>query len=202
MSSTKIKLCGMRRMQDIAAVNDLKPDFIGFIFWAPSHRYVTPTEAMQMKTALDPSIKAVGVFVDAPVDLVAKLLNDDVIDMAQLHGHEDNVYIEQLRQCSVKPVIQAFKVKTPADLDRAACSTADHLLLDSGTGSGEAFDWSLVKDFHKPFFLAGGLHPDNVQAAMHQVQPWAVDVSSGIETDKFKDIEKVRAFVNNVRNAK
>lgn len=199
--STRIKLCGMSRPQDILAVNALKPEYIGFVFFAKSSRYVSPAQAMALKAMLDPAIRAVGVFVDAPVPLVAKLLQDGVIDLAQLHGHEDEAYIARLRSLTDKPIIQAFRVKERADLDRAVRSSADHILLDSGAGSGETFDWSLVKDVPRPFFLAGGLHPDNVAAAIAQAAPWAVDVSSGIETDKLKDPDKMQAFVQHVRRA-
>lgn len=198
--STKIKLCGMRRPQDIAAVNALKPDYIGFIFLPASHRYVTPAEAAALKKQLDPAIQAVGVFVDVPMTQIAELLNNGVIDAAQLHGHETNEDIALLRTLTGKPIIQAFRVRTPEDAAKAEASAADHILLDSGAGSGECFDWSLVSGVKRPFFLAGGLHPDNVTAAIAQVHPFAVDVSSGIETDKFKDENKMRAFVENVRS--
>lgn len=201
MNNTKIKLCGMRRPEDIQAVNRLLPDYIGFIFLETSHRYVTPEKAAELKAMLDARIKAVGVFVDAPLEVVAQLLNADVIDLAQLHGHETNEYIARLRTMTEKPIIQALKVRTPADLQRAEESTADHILLDSGAGSGECFDWSLVKDVQRPFFLAGGLHPGNVEAAIRQIHPYGVDVSSGIETDKFKDEEKMSAFISNARSA-
>lgn len=201
MSNMKIKLCGMRRREDILAVNELKPDYVGFIFWPKSHRCVTPETAKELKALLDPAIRAVGVFVDETPEAVSALLNAGIIDMAQLHGHEDNAYIQTLRGFTDKPVIQAFKVRSAEDLAAAEQSAADEILLDSGTGSGECFDWSLVKDAKRPFFLAGGLHPGNVQAAIRQVRPCAVDVSSGIETDKFKDPDKMRAFVENARHA-
>lgn len=201
MSDTRIKLCGMRRPQDIAAANALRPDYIGFIFLAASHRYVDPETAMALRGMLDPAIRAVGVFVDAPVPLVAKLLEDGVIDLAQLHGHEDDAYIARLRARTDKPIIQAFKVRSAEDVARAEQSAADYILLDSGAGSGETFDWSLVAGAKRPFFLAGGLDPNNVAAAIGQVHPWAVDVSSGIETDKVKDPAKMQAFVINTRKA-
>lgn len=199
MSETKIKLCGMTREQDIAAVNALLPDYIGFIFWDKSSRNVSAAQASALKKKLDARIKAVGVFVDAPVETVASLLNDNIIDLAQLHGHEDQDYIAALRALTSKPLIQAFKIKTTDDIARAEASTADHILLDNGTGSGVAFDWSLVAGVKRPFFLAGGLSPENVAAAIAQIRPWAVDVSSGIETDKVKDPEKMKRFVENVR---
>lgn len=199
--STKIKLCGMFRMEDIAAVNALKPDYIGFVFFAKSSRNVPPEKAAELKAALDPAIRAAGVFVDAQVEFVADLLERGVIDVAQLHGHEDEQYIAQLRALTDKPIIQAFKVRSPEDAARAERSTADHILLDSGMGSGERFDWSLVAGVKRPFFLAGGLTPENAAAAIGQVHPYALDVSSGIETDKVKDPQKMRAFVENVRSA-
>lgn len=140
-------------------------------------------------------------FVDADEAYVADLLNQGIIDLAQLHGHEDEEYIARLRAMTLKPIIQAFKVRAAEDLERAVNSSADHILLDSGAGSGECFDWSLVKDVPRPFFLAGGLDPDNVDAAVRQVAPYGVDVSSGIETDKCKDEHKMRTFVEKIRCA-
>lgn len=201
MSGTKVKLCGMSRMADIEAVNELKPDYIGFVFFERSSRNVSPELAAALKAALDPQILAAGVFVDAAPEFVADLMNRGVIDIAQLHGHEDDTYIAALRMLTKGTIVQAFKVRTAENSARAEHSAADCILLDSGAGSGECFDWSLVKDVKRPFFLAGGLTPDNVQAAIAQIHPYAVDVSSGIETDRVKDRDKMRAFVENVRSA-
>lgn len=201
MSETKIKLCGMFRMQDIAVINTLKPDYAGFVFYPPSHRNISVAQAMAMREALHSSIKAVGVFVDSPARLVAKLLNDGVIDAAQLHGHEDAAYIAQLRRQTEKPIIQAIKIRTAEDGARAEASAADWVLLDNGLGTGERFDWSLIQTVRRPYFLAGGLDADNIAEAVRQLHPYAVDVSSGIETNKLKDADKMQRFVQAVRNA-
>ena len=198
---TRIKLCGLTRPCDIEWANDLRPDYIGFVFARKSRRYVSPEIAKALRAELDPAIQAVGVFVNEAPEVVADLLNTGVIDLAQLHGGEDEDYIKALRKLTDRPLIQAFRVENTADLERARQSTADHVLLDSGAGgTGMAFDWSVLKDFDRPFFLAGGLGQDNVVRAIKAVHPFAVDVSSGIETDGAKDCIKMTAFVNAVRH--
>ena len=196
---TKIKLCGLSRQCDIEWANELKPDYIGFIFWSKSKRNVSPERAKELKALLSPDIKAVGVFVDEPIENIAKLLSDNIIDLAQLHGSEDEEYIARLRTLSDKPIIKAFLLKSKEDAKRAEKSTADHILLDSGRGTGKGFDRSLLKNISRPYFLAGGLYPENVGIAVDTLSPYAVDVSSGIETDNFKDRNKMAAFVNAVR---
>ena len=196
---TKIKLCGLSRQCDIEWANELKPDYIGFIFWSKSKRNVSPERAKELKALLSPDIKAVGVFVDEPIENIAKLLSDNIIDLAQLHGSEDEEYIARLRTLSDKPRIKAFLLKSKEDAKRAEKSTADHILLDSGMGTGKGFDRSLLKNISRPYFLAGGLYPENVGIAVDTLSPYAVDVSSGIETDNFKDRNKMAAFVNAVR---
>lgn len=196
---TRIKLCGMTRLEDIAVVNDLKPDFIGFVFWEKSSRNVSPALAKELKAALSPEVKAVGVFVDEELETVADFLQQDIIDMAQLHGQEDNAYIEKLRSLTGKEIIKAFKVKGPETLREAESSPADYILLDSGKGSGLTFDWSAVEGIKRPYILAGGLHPDNVEKAICALAPYGVDVSSGIETDGKKDKGKMIDFVRKVR---
>ena len=199
---TKIKLCGLSRPCDIEAVNALLPDYIGFVFAKKSKRYVSPEAAGALREALNPAIRAVGVFVREDPAVVSGLLNGGVIDLAQLHGGEDEAYIARLRALTDKPIIQAFKIEAPADLDRARASKADYILLDNGAGgTGSAFDWSLLTGFDRPYFLAGGLGPGNVAQAIAALHPFAVDVSSGIETDGYKDVEKMRAFVMAARAA-
>ena len=198
---TKIKLCGMRRAADIQAANRLKPDYIGFVFAAKSKRYVTPEQAAGLKAMLDPDISAVGVFVNETPEAVADLLNSGVIDIAQLHGTEDEGYLSELRKLTDKPLIRAFRVRTGEDLDAAEKSPADFVLLDAGAGDGKTFDWDLLENFSRPCFLAGGLDPDNVREAIERCRPYAVDVSSGIETGGFKDETKMQAFVYTVRKA-
>lgn len=196
---TKVKLCGLSRFQDIEAVNRLKPDYIGFVFAAKSKRYVTPAQAAKLKGQLAPDIQAVGVFVNASVEQVAALLNNGTIDIAQLHGQEDAAYIQALRQRTDKPIWQAFRVSSLADVARAEESPADGILLDSGAGTGNVFDWSLLRQVQRPYFLAGGLDGTNVTDAIRTVRPYGVDVSSGIETDGRKDPEKMAQFVAAVR---
>lgn len=198
---TQIKFCGLTRLCDIEAANELHCAFIGFVFAEKSRRFIPPDRAAALKESLDPAIQAVGVFVDEDVRTVAGLLNDGTIGLAQLHGSEDNAYIEKLRTLTDRPVIQAFRVKTAADAAKAEKSIADCILLDAGAGEGETFDWSLIRNVKRPYFLAGGLTPDNVGEAVRTLHPFAVDVSSGIETGRTKDIEKMRAFAAAVRGA-
>ena len=198
--SPKIKLCGLSSVSDIEAVNALKPEFIGFVIWEKSKRYVSKDKAAELKKLLDPQIKAVGVFVDEDAEVVADLLNNDIIDIAQLHGSEDNSYIARLRELTDKPLIKAFQVKNSEDIANIENSDADYVLIDSGQGTGKAFDWKILEGVKRDFFLAGGLYPGNVAEAVKAVAPYAVDVSSGIETDGKKDRSKMERFVGNVRN--
>ena len=199
---TKIKFCGLTGDCDIDAANKLRPEYVGFVFAPKSKRYVTPERAAELKRRLADGIKAVGVFVNDNLYHVAELLNRGVIDIAQLHGSEDEEYIGQLRQLTDKPIIRAFRIKTAEDIAEAEKCTADHVLLDSGAGTGEVFDWKLIKNMKRPYFLAGGLSPDNVENAVEQLSPYAVDVSSGIETDGVKDKAKMAAFAAAVRGEK
>lgn len=199
---TRIKLCGLTRPEDIRAANAAGADYIGFVFAEKSRRFVSPAAAARLRALLAPGIQAVGVFVNAPVEQVAGLLAAGTIDMAQLHGSEDEDYLAALRQCTGKPILRAFRVDSPADVARAVRSQADFLLLDNGPGgTGRRFDWSLVKGVERPFFLAGGLCPENVAEAVRTVRPYAVDVSSGIETGGVKDAARMQAFVRTVRQA-
>lgn len=196
---TKIKLCGLTRPEDIAAANALEPDFVGFVFAPKSRRYVTGEQARALRSQLSPAIQAVGVFVDEEPEQVAALLEAGIIDLAQLHGREDECYLERLRALTEKPIIHAFPIKTPNDLERAQSSSADYILLDSGAGTGTTFDWGLLTSVRRPYFLAGGLGPDNVAQAIRTLHPWGVDVSSGIETGGVKDFHKMAAFAAAVR---
>ena len=130
---------------------------------------------------------------------MAKLLSGGVIEMAQLHGREDEKYIADLRWLTDNQIIQAFQIRSENDLALAASSTADYILLDSGGGSGERFDWTLIREVKRPFFLAGGLNPENISEAIRVVKPFAVDTSSGVEIDMLKDFEKMRRFIETAR---
>ena len=196
---TRIKLCGLTRPCDIEAANRLKPDYIGFVFAKKSRRYVSPEQAEVLKKQLSPEIRAVGVFVSEDPETVAGLLNRGIIDLAQLHGSEDEAYLTRLRELTDRPLLQAFRIAGEEDLHRAESSSADGILLDAGAGDGAVFDWKLLKGWSRPYFLAGGLEPGNVREAIRTLQPWGVDVSSGIETDGKKDPEKMAAFVTAVR---
>ena len=191
---TKMKFCGLKRPADIEAVNELQPDYIGFVFAKKSKRYVTPETVGELKALLRPEIQAVGVFVNEEAAVIADLLNTGVIDIAQLHGSEGEAEIAALRALTQKPIIQAFQVKTEEDVRTAEKSTADLILLDSGAGTGTTFDWEILHNVNRPYFLAGGLDPENVADAIKRAHPYAVDVSSGIETDGIKDREKMAAF--------
>ena len=196
---TKIKMCGLSRIEDIEAANAIKPDYIGFVFAEISKRRVSALEASKLKSKLDPDIKAVGVFLDDKLDFVASMLNLGIVDVVQLHGSEDEEYIEKVRQITNKPIIKAFIIRSKEDVERAEKSTADYILLDGGKGEGKVFDWSLLKNIKRPYFLAGGLNPGNASDAVKALKPYAVDVSTGIETDGVKDREKMTAFANTVR---
>lgn len=196
---TAIKMCGLTRECDIQAVNEIKPEYIGFVFWAKSKRYLSPEKALELKKQLDENIKAVGVFVDESVEKVAELLENDIIDIAQLHGHENEDYIKNLREMTDKPMIQAFRIRSESDIEKAVKSKADMILLDAGMGNGNVFDWSLIKNIQRPYFLAGGLNGENVAEAVKILKPYAVDVSSGIETDGLKDMKKMAEFSAVVR---
>lgn len=196
---TKIKLCGLSRPEDILYVNELMPEYIGFVFAPKSRRYVSPDKALELKQMLSSEIRAVGVFVNETPEQIVELLKKGIIDMVQLHGKEDELYIKRLRKITDKLVIKAFRIETAADIEAANRSVADYVLLDSGAGTGTAFNWKLIQGIKRPYFLAGGLSPDNIAKAMKQLTPYAVDVSSGIETDGYKDKEKMTAFISAVR---
>ncbi|MCH5273026.1 MAG: phosphoribosylanthranilate isomerase [Lachnospiraceae bacterium] len=199
---TKIKLCGLTRPCDIAYANALLPEYIGFVFAPASKRCLSAQAAKQLRKELRPEIIPVGVFVDEEPDAVIDLLKKGIIKAVQLHGKEDDDYIRSLRAASDCTIIKAFRIKTKEDIEAANRSPADFVLLDSGGGTGSAFDWSLIRHIRRDYFLAGGLTPENVAAAVSEFAPFAVDASSSLETDGFKDQNKMTAFVSAVRNRK
>lgn len=199
---TRIKICGLFREQDIAFARDAAPDYVGFILnFPPSHRNLSPERAAELRAGLPPEIRAVGVFVDRPLDEVAAAAARIRLDAVQLHGREDDAYIDALRAAAALPVWKAFRVRSKEDLAAAADSAADEILLDNGYGTGEAFDWRLAGGFRRPFILAGGLTPETIPGAVAALRPKTIDISSGVETERIKDRNKMIAAVRAARQA-
>ncbi len=196
-----VKCCGLTSEEDVALVNRALPDYAGFVIDVPGRRRsLTPSRARELAARVDGRVGRVGVFVDAPVKLVAELLRDHVIDVAQLHGHEDADYVRELRAAAPGACIwQAFVVRSADDVEAARTSEADLALLDAGRGEGRRFDWDLSRTIGRPFALAGGLDPDNVADAIRAYAPAVVDVSSGVERDGAKDADKLQALIAQVR---
>lgn len=213
---TKIKICGLKCPEDVAMVNRLRPDYVGFVF-AGTKRKISKELAAQLKAALAPGIPAVGVFVREPVENIAAMCREGILDMVQLHGDEPEEYIQQVRTLTGKPVVSAVRVRDAKDIIARAGTCADYLLLDTYRkdeygGSGESFCWEELaaakEEFEKngdslpPFFLAGGLNAGNAADAIRLTHPYALDVSSGVETDGCKDENKIREFIEAVRTTK
>lgn len=199
---SKVKICGLCRAEDIAAVNIALPDYVGFVF-ACSRRRVDKRTAAELRKRLDHRIKTVGVFVNNDAELISRLFRDGVINLAQLHGDEDENYIKSLKKSCNCPVIKAIGVGTTLP---ALPKNTDYLLFDTLSvqrgGTGESFDWSLLKGVAlSQFFLAGGLTVWNVSEAISTLTPYCVDVSSGVETDGIKDADKIYEFVRAVRES-
>lgn len=195
-----IKLCGLSRECDIITANECKPNYIGFIFAKKSKRYVDPEKAKMLKSKLSKEIKAVGVFVNEDMEVIEELVSREIIDVVQLHGQESQDYVAEMKKRVSCDVFQAFRIDSIEDVKRAEESKADMILLDAGEGgTGKAFDWSLLKQMKRPFILAGGLNTENITEALRSVNPYGVDVSSGIETEGLKDSAKMKDFVEKVR---
>ena len=193
----KIKICGIKRLEDIEIVNRYKPDYIGFVF-ADSKRKVSHDLAKELRNNLDSDIIPVGVFVDSPQDEILKLFDEEIIEIAQLHGSESEQFILDLKKKTngELKIINAIEMTQEVDLLEYNDSNSDYLLLDSGKGSGKTFDWSLIrKDIKKEFFLAGGLNSENVTQAIDEFKPYAIDLSSSLETDGFKDENKIKEIM-------
>jgi phosphoribosylanthranilate isomerase len=194
-----IKCCGMMKAEDVSAALDCMPDYVGVILAQGRRRTVTTEQAKEFHDRLSGKIPLVGVFVDQDPDYILDLLDRDIIDIAQLHGAEDTDYIRSLKSRTKKPVWKAFRA-VDSDPKEMEDSPADLILLDSGTGTGKTFDWSLTEGIQREFLLAGGLHPGNLEEAFRQVHPYGVDLSSGLETDGQKDPKKMKEAVETVRS--
>lgn len=202
----KVKICGIKNLQDVQAVNKHKPDFAGFVFYPVSKRYVSLIVARRLKAALNRHIKTVGVFVNAPVEEIAAAAEMGIIDLVQLHGDEGNAYIAELKKICNLPIIKAVRVQDESDIKRADYYDCDYLLFDTYSqsaygGTGRQFNTQLLKGvkIHKPYFIAGGLNAENVRRAIKGLKPFAADVSGGVETDGGKDAAKIKAFIKQVK---
>ena len=193
MNMPKIKICGLSHPEDITYINEAKPDYCGFIIDVPkSRRNVSISKVRELVQNLESQICPVGVFVNKDCGEVAQLLNEGTIQIAQLHGQEDEAYIRRIQKNTGHQVIKAFSVKTAQDIENALKSPADYILLDQGGGgTGQTFDWSLIPEIDRPFFLAGGLGVENLETAVRTIHPYAVDLSSSVETDGMKDRDKI-----------
>ena len=196
-SKIKIKMCGLKRKQDIEYANEIKPDFVGYVFAEKSKRHVTLEQAKVLTNLLDRNIIPVGVFVNSPVTDVLETVKSGAVSVVQLHGNEDEEYISKLHAENIT-VIKAFIVKSNHDIELANSSAADYVLLDAGMGDGKTFNHELLKGVKREYFLAGGLSTENIESVL-SLKPYAVDVSSGIETDGFKDFNKMKQFADIVR---
>jgi len=197
---TKIKMCGMMKPKDVINACELGVDYIGFILSEGFRRTVGLGTFCELESyAHGYDVRKAGVFVNEPIDNICGYYAE-MLDVIQLHGNEDDRYIAELRRRTGKPVIKAFKIHSAEDVIAAEKSTADYILLDSGTGTGKTFDHSLIVGVKRPYFLAGGLTAENVGEAIKKLRPYGVDASSCLETEGFKDFEKMKAFAEAVRN--
>lgn len=203
MSRTRIKICGLYREQHVDYVNTARPDYAGFVFYPPSHRYVNREMMKRLREKLSHKIPAVGVFVNVPMEEVASYIEEGLIEIAQLHGAETEEDIRKLRLLAPKAEIwKAFKIRDTKTLAKVQNSEADRILLDNGYGTGSCFDWQLLKEQvpARPYLLAGGLRAENVEEALERFAPWGVDVSSGVETEKEKDFGKIQNIIEIIRS--
>ncbi|MDR2967018.1 MAG: phosphoribosylanthranilate isomerase [Methanobacteriaceae archaeon] len=197
-SKIKIKICGLRREEDVAIVNKYKPDLIGFVF-AESKRRINFNQAIKLKKNLNKDILVVGVFVDAKIQDITCLIEKKIIDIVQVHGNEDEEYIANLKEFdeSIK-IIKAILVKSKDDIKRWENSQVDYILLDSGKGSGKTFNWDLIGNIKKPFFIAGGINSENVDEVA-KFNPFGIDLSSGAEENGFKSSKKIAKIMASLK---
>ncbi len=197
---TLVKVCGLMRPEDADAVSAAEADYAGMILSPGFRRSVDELRAAGISSRLADAVTPVGVFVNAPIEFVARFVEAGTVEAVQLHGDEDDDYIAAVRaRLPETGVVKAFTVRGPADIERANASAADLVLLDNGQGTGETFDWSRIEGIARPFILAGGLGPGNVTEAVRRLNPYAVDMSSGVETNGEKDAGKIAAAVKAAR---
>ncbi|MDR3256258.1 MAG: phosphoribosylanthranilate isomerase [Endomicrobium sp.] len=209
----KIKICGLKRKEDVDFVNTTKPDYIGFVF-AGMKRKIDFNTAAKLSSLLDDGIQSIGVFVNDKIENIVNLCKDKTIDLIQLHGDEDETYINELKEKIEKPVIKAIRIPfiftneirknlASQKICISEGTKADFMLFDSGDGgTGKVFDWNLLREYKKPFFLAGGLNKYNIEEAIKKLNPYCVDLSSGVETDGVKDLNKIVEIIKIVRGVR
>nr|WP_294463686.1 phosphoribosylanthranilate isomerase [uncultured Sellimonas sp.] len=199
---TRIKICGLRRKEDIDGVNEASPDYCGFILNVPaSRRSIDPEQLGMLMEDLDPAVVPTGVFVNEETETILRIVRERHIRMVQLHGQESEEMIREIQQKAGIPVIKAFSVKEKKDVEQALGSPADYLLFDCGSGgTGKTFDWSCLEDVERPYFLAGGIGTHNMEEALTRFHPFAIDLSSSVETDGVKDRKKVAEAVQMLRS--
>lgn len=192
----KIKICGIRRKKDIEYVNIALPDYIGFILSSGFSRSIDFDRAKMLKSLISPKIKVVGVFVNDNIDYINKFIDERIIDLVQLHGDENNNFCKKISL----PVIKMIKCNDLAQEKIKEYENIDYFLFDSGCGTGKTFDWSKMPKTNKPYFLAGGLNINNIKSAKKFLSPYCFDVSSGVETNSYKDKNKILTIVRSVKN--
>ena len=202
---TKIKICGIRRIQDAEYLNEFMPDYAGFILSKPFWRCIEKDHLEQVSAVLSPEIKRVGVFVNENLEYIKKFA--PLLDVIQLHGDEENDLIVDLKNNTDCEVWKAVRVRTVDEIEQACKLSADKLLIDSYSeetygGSGKVANWDIIKqaDITKPFFLAGGISSSNCIEAIESVKPYGLDISSSVETDKVKDREKIKEIIKTVKS--
>lgn len=198
----KVKICGLRRKEDIEYANELKPDYVGFVF-AKSKRQIEVEQALYLISFLDKEIKTVGVFVNEPVENALKIAQTLNLDVLQFHGDETQDYIDNFKNFTVW---KAIRIKDKEDLEKTKEFKVNSFVFDTLTkneygGTGKTFNWEVLKEMelNVPIILAGGLNENNVEEAIKIVDPYAVDVSSGVETEGYKDFKKLKSFIEKVR---
>lgn len=202
---TKIKICGLKSLNDIEIVNKYKPDYIGFVF-AASKRQISFEEAKKLKEKLNKKIQVVGVFVNIDYNEIVRLCNNNIIDIIQLHGEEDGEYINKLRKKIEKDIkiIKAIRVQDSNSINNNLAYNADYYLLDSYSrkaygGTGKSFDYNLIPPLNKEYFIAGGINENNVLDIIDRTKPYGIDVSSGVEIDGVKDEDKIKKIIDLIR---
>ena len=197
----RVKICGINSPEDVEIVNELKPDYVSFAFYK-NKRQVTYEKARKLKQILDKDIRVIGVFVDENTNVVASAANDDLLDVIEFHGNEGPGEIERIKAFTSKPIIQGFRIRSRADVEVALDSHADSILMYSDSECGVPMDWKLLTNVTRPYFLAGGLNAYNIEKAIKICHPFAVSVTTGVETDGIKDREKMAAFIKMARRTK